>query len=167
MFLPFDLEFTYGAAVYLMMARTLFPHETEGQIDSPDAQSILDEMIYKGNRLATVRKADLNHLQILFRELASRIERRGLQTLTLSSPNQPQASQGPESRYSEAPPTTHAVSVSVGGDPSSELPPMQTDLEFMENIGISSHEFHSIISQISHPGSLSTSEPGPSWKEPF
>lgn len=149
------------------MARTLFPHETEGQIDSPDAHSILDEMIYKGNRLAAVRKADLDHLQILFRELASRIERRGLQTLTLSSPNQPPNSQVPESRFIEAPPTSQAISVSASGDPPSDLPPMPTDLEFMENIGISSHEFHCIINQISHPGGLSTLDPGPSWKEPF
>jgi hypothetical protein len=87
-FLSFDLEFTYAAAIHLAMVNAPFPHVAEGQTYSEEADSILDEMIYKGNRLAAGRKAELTYLEILFRELAARIERRGLKTLTLSNPAQ-------------------------------------------------------------------------------
>ncbi|KAL2848218.1 fungal-specific transcription factor domain-containing protein [Aspergillus pseudodeflectus] len=87
-FLPFELEVTYGAALHLTMANTLFPLEVEsqGQDFSADAHAIVDEMIAKGNKLAAARKTELAHLETLFRELAARIERYGLQTLTLATP---------------------------------------------------------------------------------
>ncbi|KAL3493276.1 fungal-specific transcription factor domain-containing protein [Aspergillus germanicus] len=88
-FLPFELEVTYGAALHLTMATTLFPLEVESQGHhnfSADAHGILDEMIGKGNKLAAARKTELTHLESLFRELAARIERYGLQTLTLTTP---------------------------------------------------------------------------------
>ncbi|KAL2793118.1 fungal-specific transcription factor domain-containing protein [Aspergillus keveii] len=91
-FLPFELEVTYGAALHLTMATTLFPLEVESQGQgqaqnfSADAHGILDEMIGKGNKLAAARKTELTHLESLFCELAARIERYGLQTLTLTTP---------------------------------------------------------------------------------
>ncbi|KAL4920415.1 hypothetical protein BDW62DRAFT_208935 [Aspergillus aurantiobrunneus] len=57
---------------------------------SQEAHSILDEMVSKGNMLAAARKTELSHLESLFRELAVRIERSGLQALTLSTPTMDQ-----------------------------------------------------------------------------
>lgn len=88
-FLPFEMEVTYGAALHLMIANTLFPHSTDstpGYSWSQEAHSILDEMVSKGNMLAAARKTELSHLESLFNELAARIERAGLQALTLATP---------------------------------------------------------------------------------
>ncbi|OJI96044.1 hypothetical protein ASPVEDRAFT_35372 [Aspergillus versicolor CBS 583.65] len=88
-FLPFEMEVTYGAALHLMIANTLFPHSTDstpGYSWSHEAHSILDEMVSKGNMLAAARKTELSHLESLFKELAARIERAGLQALTLATP---------------------------------------------------------------------------------
>ncbi|KAL4814526.1 hypothetical protein BDW67DRAFT_186725 [Aspergillus spinulosporus] len=74
-FLPFELEVMFGVALHLMMAETLLPHATQGQSYSHEVHSILDEMIFKRNRLATARKTELTHLETLFRELAARVER--------------------------------------------------------------------------------------------
>jgi proline utilization trans-activator len=65
-----------------MMANTLFPHASDGRSYSRETHLILDEMIYKGNRLAGTRKEELAYLEELFRELEARIERRGLQTFS-------------------------------------------------------------------------------------
>lgn len=83
------MEVTYGAAIHLMIANTLFPHSTDstpGYSWSQEAHSILDEMVSKGNMLAAARKTELSHLESLFNELAARIERAGLQALTLTTP---------------------------------------------------------------------------------
>ena len=82
-FLPFDLEHTFGAAIYLTMTDTLFPDSLgpEGQNHSQTAHVILDEIILRGNRLANERKAELKHLESLFQELRRRMELNGFQTL--------------------------------------------------------------------------------------
>ncbi|EAA63258.1 hypothetical protein AN3290.2 [Aspergillus nidulans FGSC A4] len=89
-FLPFDMEFTYAAALHITMASALFPNITESQdyIDIQDAYAILDQMVVRGNRLAGARKSELVQLETLFRELSARIERRGLETLILPCPAQ-------------------------------------------------------------------------------
>lgn len=145
------------------MATTLFPHAAEGQSYSTEAHAILDEMIYKGNRLATARKAELIHLEGLFRELGARIERRGLPTLTLASPEQNVTSltQDAEEDMTLTDPAT--MTPPMIGDPScspSALPPIASNLEFLENIGISSDEFLSIVNQIGNPISHSALDAG-------
>ncbi|KAL3457668.1 hypothetical protein BJX64DRAFT_302444 [Aspergillus heterothallicus] len=82
-FLPFDMEFAYGAALHVAMAGTLFPNVTENQTCLQDAYAILDQMSQKGNKLAAARKAELVQLEHLFQELSVRIERRGMEALTL------------------------------------------------------------------------------------
>ncbi|KAI9034871.1 Zn(II)2Cys6 transcription factor [Aspergillus affinis] len=164
------LEYTYGAAILLLMATTLFPHATEGQSYTAEAHAILDEMIYKGNRLAVTRKTELTHLEGLFCELGARIERRGLQTLTLLSPDQDvgDLTHEPEEDTTLTGPAT--MTPSMIGDPGcspSALPPITSNLEFLENIGISSDEFLSIVNQIGNPVSHSILDPGQMRKSAF
>ncbi|GAD93971.1 Zn(II)2Cys6 transcription factor [Paecilomyces variotii No. 5] len=165
-FLPFELEFTYGAAVYLTMANSLFPNALNGENYSQEAHSILDEMIYKGNRLAAARKTELTHLEMLFQELAVRIERRGIQTLTLSSPDQNredvEADTAGEHQEDEMPMDPDAMSLSIPGDAScspSAVGQIPSGLEFLDHIGISSDEFMSIIDRIGNPDSHSMLDP--------
>ncbi|KAB8070004.1 hypothetical protein BDV29DRAFT_194421 [Aspergillus leporis] len=152
------LEFTYAAAIHLAMVNAPFPHVAEGQTYSEEADSILDEMIYKGNRLAAGRKAELTYLEILFRELAARIERRGLKTLTLSNP----AQEKPESCPNEE----QRCSVSTAGDStSSPFVDLQTasNLEFLDNIG-TSYEFLTIVDQMGNPENYSMLDPADTWR---
>lgn len=177
-FLPFDLEFAYGAAVHLTMANTLFPRMAEGQTYSQNAHSILDEMTSAGNRLAEARKAELTHLEALFRELTTQTEQRDRQIVTSSNTEQgkSQTEDGISEGQQEQTATTTVVSEIGtidrsldGGDSASSpsvLPRTANDLEFLDDIGISSCEFLSIVDQIGceqEGGSLL--DPGQSWKE--
>ncbi|RMJ22234.1 putative transcription factor [Aspergillus sp. HF37] len=156
-FLPFELEFTYAAGIHLTMANTLFPHASDGQSYSKETHLILDEMIYKGNRLAGTRKEELGHLEGLFRELEARIERRGLQTLTLTSPEQNVTEAGnttnPSGEQQDGEVVLAAdqetVPLSEPGDCSqSIIPQTPRDLEVLDNIGISSYDFLSLVNQM-------------------
>lgn len=71
-FLPFDLEFTYGAAIHLTMASALVPELVGQRSFNQQAHLILDEIISKGNRVAEIRKADLTRLETLFEGLKER-----------------------------------------------------------------------------------------------
>lgn len=171
-FLPFDLEFTYGAAIHLLMANTLFPLVAEGHPSSQDAHALLDEMIHKGNRLAAGRKAELCHLETMFAELAARIERRGLQTLTLTSPDNllPVLDHRTPSEERLIPTTgDEALAMSLTEDPETlsagSLPQPPNNLGLLESIGISSYEFLSLLEQIGNPENFSTLDPEPGWKE--
>lgn len=165
-FLPFELEFTYGAAIYLTMANSLFPNALDGENYSQEAHSILDEMTYKGNRLAAARKTELTHLEMLFQELALRIERRGLRTLSLSSPEQnregAETEDPGEQQEDEMPIDPDTMSLSIPGDAScssSALGQIPSGLEFLDHIGISSYEFMSIVDQIGNLDNYSMLDP--------
>ncbi|PYH86155.1 hypothetical protein BO82DRAFT_388845 [Aspergillus uvarum CBS 121591] len=178
-FLPYDLEFTYSAAIHLAMAQALFPldpneHGTRG---IQNAHSILSEMASKGNRLAENRSRELVYLEGLFTELAKRIERRGLLTLSLWNTPQQQQQQhqqdcvsgntAEEARGRETLSTLeaggkessepivipgHEAGAPAGEDPFWSSPsaptPTTSNLELLDNIGISSYEFLSIVEQI-------------------
>ncbi|KAL3463538.1 fungal-specific transcription factor domain-containing protein [Aspergillus heterothallicus] len=176
-FLPFEMEVTYGAALHLTMANTLFPHAVEGQGPdfSKDAHSILDEMISKGNKLAAARKTELTHLEYLFHELAARIERYGLQTLELTTPEHARGEVG----LSPVPPDTGHLHEGLGGGslhthgmhedgmpmPSPMgLPHLVDSAELLSEIGISSYEFSSIIEQIGGT-ERSVLDPRPLWTD--
>ncbi len=168
LFLPFDLEFTYGAAVYLAMANTLFPATDESTLHSQAAHAILDEMISKGNKVASMRKKELDHLQSLFSELSKRAEDSGFQTLTLATPelaeygpqtlaqyqSQPQPSDAqhlqdkfgtPFASYPD--PNLHIAASRDARSPQ-PFPTEPLNHEFLDNIGISSYEFLSIVEQM-------------------
>lgn len=71
-FLPFDLEYAYGAAIHLTIANAVFP--SAAGVDVPthnlEAHAILDVMVRKGKAVAEVRKAELVHLEFLFSEFS-------------------------------------------------------------------------------------------------
>ena len=77
------------------MANTLFPnaHGTDGQNHSQTAHTILDEIIFRGNRLAEARKTELANLEGIFQELRMIMEQRGFRTLSLSLSGSPEPGQ--------------------------------------------------------------------------
>lgn len=172
-FLPFDLEFTYAAALHLTMANTLFPSVGDGQISSQEAHSILDIMIGKGNKIAGVRKAELAHLETLFMELALRIETQGLQPLTLAMPKPMEIPgeqmRGEEPHGSMSVADTETIDLSMTGDPRTPgaPAPMLSHVEFLDSIGISSDDFFTIVDQIANQDTLSYSllDIGQCWTE--
>lgn len=159
------------------MTRTLFPRVVDGEWCSQAAHGILDEMIRKGNKIAEVRKRELMHLEKLFQELAARIEQQNLQTLSLSrSPDdlviingseqqfntvswdqqQQQQQQTEDGRGFSTDISTDSGTIDLSivnpdaqpPDLNPALPQEASDLDFLDNIGISSYEFLSIVDQI-------------------
>ncbi|KAL4930320.1 uncharacterized protein BDV17DRAFT_297781 [Aspergillus undulatus] len=188
-FLPFDMEFTYAAAMHVMMAGALFPNVTESQDYIKEAYTILDTMIARGNKLAAARKSELVQLEKLFRELAARIERRGLETLILPpAPAMSDTYPGPgpmaaaehflrleqhddTNNLPVSGPGADMIGLSMAGDPSSPSVLAQApNMDFLDSIGISSYEFFSLVDQIGHPENLSVLDADPgsgghSWDE--
>lgn len=159
-FLPFDMEFTYGASMHVIMAGALFPNVTESQDYIKDAYAILDQMIQRGNRLAAARKSELVQLEKLFQELALRIERRGLETLILPGPSHSDPGADHLLRFDgnddATLPGTDPIPLSVAGDPASPSVLAQApNLDFLDSIGISSYDFFTLVDQIGHPESMS------------
>ncbi|RYP72060.1 hypothetical protein DL769_004547 [Monosporascus sp. CRB-8-3] len=152
--LVFDLEFAYGAALHLIMTNALFPGTDEhGYVQQTLA--LLDEMISKGNKVAEVRRAELVRLQGLCQELAIQSEQRGLETLNLAVPEGPEivsdnaAGGGPQ----QAPPVPVARTVAMTPEdslhsPSAVDPNTGSNNEFLDNLGISSYEFFSLVNQL-------------------
>ncbi|OJJ33588.1 hypothetical protein ASPWEDRAFT_115897 [Aspergillus wentii DTO 134E9] len=140
-FLPYDLEFTYAATLHLAIANTLFPKGNDHAY-SQKAHLILDEMIAKGNKVAEVRKAELSHLEALLEQLAARAKSQGFQTLTLS--NSPRAEQENHTGDGE-------INASVIESEALRTDALSSDIEFLNDIGISSYEFYSIVDQIANP----------------
>lgn len=139
-FLPYDLEFTFGAALHLTMANALFPDVVDDQGHSQLAHGILADMVSRGNRVARTRKAELEHLEALFEELVAQVQRHGLQTLTLAGPDDAQRLLVSEA---EAAAMTMTDANGIQSDPQSIA-----NMDFLDNIGISSEEFLSIVQQI-------------------
>lgn len=167
MFLPFELEFAFGAAIHLVMARTLFPHVTDSEACSNYAHSILDEMISKGNKLAEVRKSELAHIELLFQELSTQMKRHGLQALTLSSPEQIDAACQAQQ---DMPSAANTQSALVPADENSQCPasPLAQEarnLDLLDNIGISSYDFFSIVDQMENQDNFSILDSGQYWNE--
>ncbi|OJJ98337.1 hypothetical protein ASPACDRAFT_1857637 [Aspergillus aculeatus ATCC 16872] len=172
-FLLYDLEFTYDAAIHLSLTRTLFPKllDTSPTPDNPSpshqAHSILDAMIYHGNRIALARKEGLVHLERLLEEVAVSVSGRGCRP---DRPGRPSSSswhthtpaslqvpagimQGGRDGHSAGGLVGYGDGV-VGGEelggPSYTAmeDPQLANVEFLEQIGISSAEFLSIVAQI-------------------
>ncbi|KAL4952954.1 hypothetical protein BDW69DRAFT_195255 [Aspergillus filifer] len=193
-FLPFDMEFTYAAGMHVMMAGALFPNVMEAQEFNyvRTAYGILDTMIARGNKLADARKGELVQLEVLFRELAGLIERRGMETLVLPPAPAMSDSAGPGPEQSlrlgmdthvgndpaagpaSSLPVSGADTIpglttgsSVTGDPESPSASAQgPNMDFLDSIGISSYEFFSLVDQIGHPENLyilDTDNGGNSW----
>ncbi|KAL4862198.1 hypothetical protein BDV12DRAFT_207373 [Aspergillus spectabilis] len=164
-FLPFDMEFTYGAAMHVTMAGALFPNVADSQNCIKDAYAILDQMIQRGNKLAAARKSELVQLEKLFQELSARVERRGLETMILPESGLVEAAPHPADnshivqldQHDDASSLLGAetIPLSLAGDASSPSVLAQApNLDFLDSIGISSYEFFSLVNQIGHPESL-------------
>ncbi|KAL4976260.1 hypothetical protein BDW66DRAFT_151207 [Aspergillus desertorum] len=181
-FLPFDMEFTYAAALHRTMASALFPNITESQdyIDIQDAYAILDQMVARGNRLAGARKSELVQLETLFHELSARIERRGLETLILPCPAQSDHGGAAAAEYfarmaggddenigglsgaagAEAIPLSIPESPSVLNGPGVQA----SNMDILDSIGISSYEFFSLVNQIALD-SMNVLDAAEEWEE--
>lgn len=145
------MEVTYGAALHLIMANTLFPHSTEGQGYGEAAHTVLDEMIYNGNKLATARKTELMHLEGLFRELAIRIEQFGLKELFLTTPvttdDDTRSMPSHPGHFEQPAEGRQALDIQGVHDYPSPAG-LGPGVELLDDIGISSYEFLSIIEQL-------------------
>ncbi|KAL4988818.1 hypothetical protein BDW68DRAFT_176487 [Aspergillus falconensis] len=182
-FLPFDMEFTYAAALHITMASALFPNITESQdyIDIQDAYAILDQMVARGNRLAGARKTELVQLETLFRELSGRIERRGLETLILPCPTQSEQGGAAAAEYiarmdSDEDVNVGGLAVSAGGEAIPLSMPgspsvlngagaavQAPNMDILDSIGISSYEFFSLVNQIG-PESVNVLDGAEEWE---
>ena len=171
-FLPFDLEFAYAAALHLTMANSLFPSTADDQMYSQIAHSILDEMIFNGNKVAEARKVELIRIESLFRDLAKRVQQEGLQVLTLSGPeagevglvyNSHGEHQGQESVTG---PEAGSHSTEGGIPQCFQEPSVPANVDALGHVGISSCEFLSILEEIDHPGiPYDVLYAGPEWLE--
>ncbi|RJE22072.1 hypothetical protein PHISCL_05578 [Aspergillus sclerotialis] len=181
-FLPCDLEFAFAAALHLTMGNTLFPPDTGDTQYHQMAHSILDEMIASGNRVAEIRKNELQRLESLFHELDNRVKQEGLRTLTLPTLSgygeDPKI--GVENSFQEEHPEI-PLEIEPGVIPSTlrtdqSLRPissaeeqMQGNLDsFYSSMGISSYEFLSIADQIgSNDISFGLLDPDAGWSDGY
>ncbi|GAP93113.1 putative Zn 2Cys6 transcription factor [Rosellinia necatrix] len=157
-FLPFDLEFSYQAGLFLTMANALFPNISEGQSYEEAAYSILDDMINHGNKTAEMRKMDLRGLKVLFQELAKQAEQQGIRTLTLDAhigrggpeinmvqePGQPD----PGSGFEMAPDLENVPLMKIPEYPSTFNTEGMSNEQLLDSMGISSDDFLAIVGQI-------------------
>ncbi|KAF4978258.1 hypothetical protein FZEAL_5364 [Fusarium zealandicum] len=159
-FLPYDLEFTFGAALHLNMATALFPGVADDQGCRQLAHQILDNMISRGNRVARVRKQELVYLENQCQELVTQVQQQGLQTLSLAVPDETAselARKADEEQQRFLAAETEANVMVIGAEsvnPMHYVHPMVSNMEFLDNIGISSEDFLSIVQQIGDPDTL-------------
>ncbi|WKT40036.1 Zn(2)-C6 fungal-type DNA-binding domain [Fusarium oxysporum f. sp. vasinfectum] len=146
-FLPYDLEFTFGAALHLNMATALFPGVADDQGCRLLIHQLLDNMIARGNRLASVRKQELVYLETQCQELVAQVQQQGLQTLSLAVTDEDLARKADEEQQRLLAQETLGMEVPMNCVQN----PMTSDMEFLDNIGISSEEFLSIVHQIGDP----------------
>ncbi|CZR32860.1 uncharacterized protein FPRO_01934 [Fusarium proliferatum ET1] len=146
-FLPYDLEFTFGAALHLNMATALFPGVADDQGCRLLIHQLLDNMIARGNRLASVRKQELVYLEAQCQELVAQVQQQGLQTLSLAVTDEDLARKADEEQQRLLAQETLGMEASMNCLQN----PMTSDMEFLDNIGISSEEFLSIVHQIGDP----------------
>ncbi|KAF4457430.1 hypothetical protein F53441_647 [Fusarium austroafricanum] len=140
-FLPYDLEFTFGAALHLNMATALFPGVADDQGCRQLVHQLLDNMIARGNRLATVRKQELVYLESQCQELVAQVQQQGLHTLSLAVSDEERTD---EEQQRLVAPESMGMEVPMQNA-------MTNDMDFLDNIGISSEEFLSIVHQIGDP----------------
>jgi hypothetical protein len=126
------------------MATALFPGVADDQNSRHIVHQLLDNMIARGNRLARVRKQELVYLEAQCQELVAQVQQQGLQTLSLAVTDETAselARKADEERLLAA-----EMEMQCGGAAGSA-----SDLEFLDNIGISSEEFMAIVQQIGDP----------------
>ncbi|KAH0421631.1 hypothetical protein CcaCcLH18_13310 [Colletotrichum camelliae] len=149
-FLPYDLEFTYGAALHLAMAGAIFPDISEDHTNNKAAHEILSDMVTRGNRVAGVRRTELLHVELLFEKLEEQLNSRGHCSLRLSSvmdmgSNPEEDRQNVSTMEADA----DAAAMITGAVGLFPLMPSSDStnadfLDLLDSVGISSEEFFSI-----------------------
>lgn len=175
--LPFDMEFLYAAALNLLMASAIFPDLADSQpYTLTDVHSILDETIRKGNRVAEARKAELRFLEHAFREFTLRAKQQEVQIMSWSDAVEGMRGDA-DPNVSHEPGTQQPATVAVHDGPRTQEPSMDRgaalldaitggpggltpttpnqlqlseQVEFLDNIGISSDDFLSIVDRMDH-----------------
>lgn len=142
-FLPFDLEFTYGAAIHLTMASALVPALVGQRSSNQQAHLILDEIISKGNRVAEIRKADLTRLETLFEGLKERYANAANHISTALVPETSGDAHGQDHRPSD----------------DTQIPFITGDINVSEDelpeLGLTSYDIAAIVDQIDYNASPS------------
>lgn len=70
--LPYDIDFTFGAAIHLTGATALSPHVFNYNDCPQSAHKIM--LVSKQNRVALARRKELGHLQSPFQRLVDRVQ---------------------------------------------------------------------------------------------
>lgn len=138
------------------MARAVFPDLDNDRAYICQAYSILDEMISKGNRVAELRKRELIYLEDLCQDFSKESELRGLETLILPYPmGLDMESEGNSTTQPDSI-TLTASDLSIPEHTPEHMPFVGSvdehtgseNLTVLEDIGISSDEFFSIVDQM-------------------
>ncbi|KAI5925663.1 fungal-specific transcription factor domain-containing protein [Camillea tinctor] len=156
-FLPYDIEFAFGAALHVTMVNALFPGEVDYQGCRQLAHQVLRNLITRGNRVARARISELRHLEKLFQELIARVQQQGHQTLNPfpTEGSEVEANEGHDRLLSsDNEPSTLAMITDSEYHSHCSRPHETSNMDFLEDIGISSEEFLSIVQEIGDPESL-------------
>ncbi|OHW99443.1 zn 2cys6 transcription factor [Colletotrichum incanum] len=167
-FLPFELEYAYGAAIHLTMTNAIYPSasDVDGSAQSQQAHIIFDEMIHKGNSVAEVRKAEFDYLESLFDEFNRRVGHKDFQRRRMSVSIEASNGLAVIGDAVTEPNLTSMTTVSGSQELTGPFPETPDNTEFLQNIGISSEDFLSIVQQIDGQDdwTLSGLELGQFWK---
>lgn len=144
------------------MGNMLFPPDTADIHYLHVAYLILDEIIARGNRVAEIRKNELQRLGSLFQELDTRVKQEGLRTLTLFTLSGQGGNPGlgvensAQGEYSDMSLVPEPGVITPNMETDKSLRPMSSAEEQMggnldslySSMGISSNEFLSIADEI-------------------
>ncbi|CAI0644800.1 unnamed protein product [Colletotrichum noveboracense] len=153
-FLPYDLEFTYGAALHLAMAGAIFPDVSEDHTSNQAAHEILSDMVTRGNRVAGMRRTELLHVELLFKKLEEQLKSPGHYSLRLPSamdlgPNHEEDRQNVSNMEADA---NAAAMITGVVDLFPLVPPSDSGnadfLDLLDSVGISSEEVFSITQEM-------------------
>lgn len=147
----------------LLIARAIFPDIGEEQNDGTNkAHSLFNEMIQNGNRVAEIRKAEYDFLELALQEFTTRVKAQELQPFswmsaitnshieatTIGNIEQMQSARPGHMISTSTPfvemvgPVNDPTATSLSNSQSFTVP------DFFDNIGISSNAFLSIVDQI-------------------
>ena len=155
------------------MADTLFPDVVDYPSCHQQVHLILDNLISRGNRVAEARRSELCHLETLCQDLTSRVQLQGHQMLHLTAlegmaadfarrmnEEQQPPPQQQEHQDGVPPATADSDANTLVGAPTTNterpFPPSHaiSNMEFLDDVGISSEEFLSIVQEIGDPETL-------------
>ncbi|KZL64578.1 Zn(II)2Cys6 transcription factor, partial [Colletotrichum tofieldiae] len=144
-FLPFELAYAYGAAIHLTIVSAIYPFASDIDLSTQrqQANSILDDMIHKGSSVA-----EFVHLESLFEEFTRCVSDKDFQQretlVSIGANNELSVTDDVTNELELTSMTTLGKTQALNG-PFSETP---DNTEFLQNIGISSEDFLSVVEQI-------------------